>query len=433
VLNLCKNARMVYIPHKNISGPSRSGARPGKRSARPTFGVPSKPFTRGAYSPVKKARWVPRTGTGATPKSFARPSLGTPRQVGEVRTPSPFPQKPPYRPNGPVAPRAPFIKRPVRVLDAKGPARALAGGHYGFLPKDEKKGVFVKKPYASKNTKPWEKSKPPFRPSTRPISPKTQLAKYAPKQATTSWGTVATWYDKHLENPDTYHEKVILPNLLRLVDPQKGDHILDLATGQGFIARAFAEKGASVIGLDISLELIALAKKKGGANVTYHVGSADDLSLFTDEKFNKAIVVLAIQNIEHVRAVLAEASRVLEDGGTLHLVMNHPTFRVPKRSGWGYDEKEKVQFRRVDQYLSESREDIDMHPGMKDSPQTVSFHRSLQYYMKALFKAGFVIDRFEEWISHKDSDSGPRAKAENLARKEIPLFLYMRAKKNNAG
>ncbi|MDO8521125.1 MAG: methyltransferase domain-containing protein [bacterium] len=337
--------------------------------------------------------------------------------------------------------RTPYVKRAPFTPGTK--------GRYGFLPKDGKASAFAKKPEERRaqwtvarrdvvTSKPWEKSETKtFRPNSishtskfaKPKPPKTAHAAYAPKQETTSWGSVATWYDKHLENPDTYHEKVILPNLLRLVEPQKGDVILDLATGQGFIARALAEAGARVTGLDISTELIALAKKRGGANIAYKVGGAEDLSEFTEGQFNKAVIVLAIQNIEHVRAVFSETARVLKKDGTLHVVMNHPAFRIPKRSGWGYDEKEKVQFRRVDQYVSESREEIDMHPGMKDSPQTISFHRPLQYYVKALVKAGFVIDRFEEWISHKDSDSGPRAQAENRARKEIPLFLYMRAKK----
>ena len=35
----------------------------------------------------------------------------------------------------------------------------------------------------------------------------------------TSWGSVASWYDKHLEKSgDTYHEKVVYPNVLRLID-----------------------------------------------------------------------------------------------------------------------------------------------------------------------------------------------------------------------
>jgi hypothetical protein len=35
------------------------------------------------------------------------------------------------------------------------------------------------------------------------------------------------------------------------------------------------------------------------------------------------------------------------------------------------------------------------------------------------------IRTIEEWISHKNSDSGPRAEAENSARKEIPLFMAL--------
>lgn len=312
-----------------------------------------------------------------------RPSKGrveTPRKFGDSRTPSPFPQKPPYRPG---------------------------------------RGN-------SQNTRPGLKAVSP-RPGLV-FSPKNLPKK--PRTASASWGAVATWYDKHLTSADTYHEKVILPNLLRLVEPQKGEQILDLACGEGFFARAFAAKGATVSGIDISPELIVLAQKKSVSGITYSVGSADDLSRFKNEQFHKAVIVLAIQNIEQVQRVFTEAVRVVKKDGTFHIVMNHPAFRIPKQSSWGYDERSGVQYRRVDQYLSESRSSIDMHPGMKDSPQTISFHRPLQYYVKALSKAGFVIDRFEEWISHKDSDSGPRAQAENRSRKEIPLFLYIRARKS---
>ena len=40
-----------------------------------------------------------------------------------------------------------------------------------------------------------------------------------------------------------------------------------------------------------------------------------------------------------------------------------------------------------------------------------------------------MVDALEEWTSHKTSDSDPRAAAENAARKEIPLFLALRAVK----
>jgi hypothetical protein len=52
----------------------------------------------------------------------------------------------------------------------------------------------------------------------------------------------------------------------------------------------------------------------------------------------------------------------------------------------------------------------------------------LEKYVQALTGAGLVIDGLEEWISNKESRPGKRAKAENRARREIPLFLAIRAR-----
>ena len=113
------------------------------------------------------------------------------------------------------------------------------------------------------------------------------------------------------------------------------------------------------------------------------------------------------------------------------LVMNHPTFRVPKRSSWGWDAKGKIQYRRVDGYLSSNETPILVHPGKERSEATLTYHRSLQDFFKALSKAGFVVSKLEEWISHKQSEQGPRQEAEDTARKEIPLFLMLETKKRS--
>lgn len=283
------------------------------------------------------------------------------------------------------------------------------------------KGKFAEKrtPYVPRtNARSTQRSEPYKKPVYKSVVPN------RPRTASASWGEVASWYDKHLNEADTYHEKVILPNLIRLIDAEAGDKILDLACGQGFFARALKKTGAHVEGIDIAPELISIAKAET-EDIPYHIGSAAKLTMFENETFTKALISLSIQNIEQIDKVIAEAARVLKKGGQLHIVMNHPAFRIPKQSAWGYDDQKKVQFRRVDQYLSQSSTAIDMHPGFSDAPQTISFHRPLQYYFKAFIKSGFAVMRLEEWISHKASDSGPRAKAENDARKEIPLFLYL--------
>lgn len=253
-----------------------------------------------------------------------------------------------------------------------------------------------------------------------------------PKEPT-SWGDVAEWYDKLLGGKDSFQANVILPNLTRLMAVAPGARVLDLACGQGYFAHAFAAQGASVIGVDVSEELIALAKKnmpnaKGAGSASFLVAPSHALPAVAAKSVDKAAIVLAIQNIADVKGTFAECARALVTGGSLHLVLNHPAFRVPKGSGWEWD-KHGAQFRRVDRYMTEAKVKIQMRPGDAPTLTTISFHRPLQFYVKALAKAGFAVTNLEEWISHKKSDSGPRAAEENRARKEIPMFMYLEAKK----
>lgn len=249
----------------------------------------------------------------------------------------------------------------------------------------------------------------------------------------TSWGNVAGWYDTVVNDTDSYQANVILPNLVRIVEPAKGQKILDLACGQGFFTHALAAKGPHVTGVDISPELIDIARKHAGHNEEFYVAPSDMLSKFKDKSFDAALCVLAIQNIERMALTFKEVGRLVADKGRFILVLNHPAFRIPGQTSWDFDAKKNAQYRRVDEYLSESRTAIDMNPGAKDpkvkKEMTYSFHRSLQTYSKTLANAGFAIARIEEWVSHKESEKGPRKAAEDKARREIPLFMCLECKK----
>jgi ubiquinone/menaquinone biosynthesis C-methylase UbiE len=246
----------------------------------------------------------------------------------------------------------------------------------------------------------------------------------------TSWGEVADWYGDYLSKGDNYQVKVILPNVLRMLALTKSDAVLDLACGEGFFAREFAKSGAKVIGADLSSELIQKAKSwrppaGGQGPILYKVAKASKLTFAKDKEFSAVACILALQNMEDIKAVFNEAYRVLALGGRFVLVLNHPAFRVLKRSSWGFDDVAKVQYRRIDAYLSSAKVLVDMHPGKAGSPKTVSYHRSLQDFAKALASAGFAITRLEEWTSHRLSGKGPRQAAEDTARKEIPLFMAL--------
>ena len=129
--------------------------------------------------------------------------------------------------------------------------------------------------------------------------------------------------------------------------------------------------------------------------------------------------------MEKLDEVAAAAARALKPGGRMLWVMNHPAFRIPRQSSWGFEDERKLQYRRLDAYSSELSIPIVMHPGKHDSESTVSFHRSLAGLTKSGFGHGLVLGGIEEWHSHKESQPGPRARAENRARKEFPLFLAL--------
>ncbi len=246
----------------------------------------------------------------------------------------------------------------------------------------------------------------------------------------TSWQKVADWYADYSADARSYHQTVIIPNLIRVLGPVRDCGVLDLACGAGVVSAALAQAGALVTGVDASSTLIAHAQKSTvdiSPQPKFYVTPADKLPL-ADRAVDSAVCVLAIQNIQSVKETFVECARVLKPSGRLELVLNHPAFRIPQGSAWGWDATTHKQYRRVDYYLSEKTVDIVAHPGQQKSKATISFHRPLQYYVKLLTAAGFVVTRLEEWISPKKSQHGPRQKEEDRLRKEIPLFMLIEAR-----
>jgi SAM-dependent methyltransferase len=251
----------------------------------------------------------------------------------------------------------------------------------------------------------------------------------------TSWNRVANWYNAHLDKESgNYHKSIIIPNLLNIFEKLFGAHkarILDLACGQGLVAAGLADKGYKVNGIDISPKLINIAKSKY-PKVSFKVADVSRLSesvINGNKRADLVLINLAIQNIEDLDGVFLGVSKILINKGYLVIVMNHPYFRVPKVTSWGFDESKKLQYRRIDRYFSEIKIPIEMHPGnMANKGEeniTWSFHRPLQTYVEKLHKYNFVLTDIQEWLSDKHSQPGARAQAENSARLEFPLFMCL--------
>jgi len=66
--------------------------------------------------------------------------------------------------------------------------------------------------------------------------------------------------------------------LVDLLDPRSGETILDLGCGTGDLAHEIATRGAGVIGIDLSAEMIAAARRKY-PGIDFRIGDAEDFTL----------------------------------------------------------------------------------------------------------------------------------------------------------
>lgn len=243
-----------------------------------------------------------------------------------------------------------------------------------------------------------------------------------------SWESDSRHYNSLVgEDGHFFHQEVILPGLLRGMELEEGMKVLDLGCGQGVLARALP-KGVKYWGVDASRSLVEYAKS-GDKNPehVFEYGDAQRVRL-KEKDFDWVAVVLALQNMEEPKNVFETVAWHLKDGGRFVVVMNHPSFRIPRQSGWGEGEN-KLQHRWVNRYMSPLKVPITMHPGQQRSAVTWSYHFPLSYYSQAIKDAGMVIEEIDEWNSTKQSQ-GKAAKMENRARSEFPLFMVVWGRKN---
>lgn len=105
---------------------------------------------------------------------------------------------------------------------------------------------------------------------------------------------------------------------LRVAKIRSGERVLDLATGSGITAIAARERGAQVTGVDLTPELIAVARSKadeaGFSDINFQEGDAEALP-FEDASFDVVVSTCGHMFAPDQPRVAAELARVTRPGG----------------------------------------------------------------------------------------------------------------------
>jgi ubiquinone/menaquinone biosynthesis C-methylase UbiE len=102
--------------------------------------------------------------------------------------------------------------------------------------------------------------------------------------------------------------------------------VLDVATGPGYAAALAAERGASVVGMDLAEEMVSLAARLH-PDLEFRRGDAE-APPFPDESFDAVLSNFGLLHLGHPERAVSEFARVLRPGGRVALTV----WDVPERT-----------------------------------------------------------------------------------------------------
>lgn len=220
------------------------------------------------------------------------------------------------------------------------------------------------------------------------------------------------WWLEELTDP-TYSEDV-LPLLLEMLRPQKSALYLDLGCGEGRVMAAVNKTGATVIGCDSNPELLQVAAKRGPVLQL----DLPSLAGLADGSFSGAFLCLVLEHLSDERPMLAEAARVVGEGGVLALVINHPMITSPD-SAPILDPSDGEVLWRFGHYQEEG--------GFTPEPAGAGvlrfYHRSLGRLLSSAADAGWDL---EELAERAPSAQHVARVPELAGQEEIPRLLAVR-------
>ena len=232
-------------------------------------------------------------------------------------------------------------------------------------------------------------------------------------------------YSKIRERKNNANELFEKPALFSLLPPLEGKAVIDLGCGYGEHCMEYIRRGAaSVVGIDISKKMLAVAKAENShPKIIYLHMAMEDLSSIKG-KFYMAASSLALQYVEDYGTLVHDVHELLNANGLFIFSQEHPMntcFSDGDR--WTRDENGRKIHANISNYGVEKEWESTWF-----IDHVKKYHRMFSTVLNTLIDNGFAIEKIIEptpteeiLISNPDQ--------EELVHK--PDFLLVRARKAN--
>ena len=228
------------------------------------------------------------------------------------------------------------------------------------------------------------------------------------------------------------NEFLVNPAALKLIGNVKGKRILDLGCGTGIVSKQLQDKGGKVSGIDLSPEMIGIAKEYA-PGIDFKIGSVMKLP-YRDSSFDCVLALLVMNYVPDFDKALSEVWRVTKLGGYFVAAVGNPvvsaTHSVKDKQGKRID---YGRVRRFDRYFTErivssnwSFEDI--NTGKKHDYVQRQHHITYQTLIKGFLRNRFAIVDYIDPAPIKGYKGRNSRSFYNYSR-SVPNFCIFKLKK----
>ncbi|MEZ4863737.1 MAG: class I SAM-dependent methyltransferase [Caldilineaceae bacterium] len=199
----------------------------------------------------------------------------------------------------------------------------------------------------------------------------------APAEQST-YDAIAAQYAQTQQRPTggafSWNHELVIPHLLAVAGAVRGCTVLDAGCGEGVVARYLAEAGATVVGVDLSTQLIALAQAQASSSITYQVHDLSQPLPQYANHFDLVVSNLVLNDVANYQGFALTLGAVTKPAGRVILSLTNPYSAVMRE--------------KVESYFDSGA----ATPYAWGEGQVYHYHRTMQEYIRAFRAAGLLLN-----------------------------------------